>query len=74
MQIADHVPPPHHEDLKWDTHEEPKEGEDVFLQRISKHVADGRAFTCLGPPGTGKTYIVARVEEALEEKGEHVHA
>ena len=70
LQIADHVPPPHHEDLKWDTHEEPKEGEDVFLERILEHVADGRAFTCLGPPGTGKTYIVAKVKEALEEKGE----
>ena len=58
--------------MAWQTIAEPREGEDTFIETILAQVRIGKSFTCLGAPGTGKTWTVGRVREALEEAGERV--
>jgi len=72
LKIAEHTPPPYHVDLEWQTYVEPKCGPDDFLEKIVEQVKIGKSFTVLGPPGTGKTWILAKVKECLEELGQRV--
>ena len=58
--------------MEWETHTEPKKGPDEFLQKILDHVSAGKSFTCIGAPGTGKTWILARVKGHLEDLGHRV--
>ena len=58
LKIADHVDPPYHEKLEWNVIEEPTnidEGPDDFVERGLEHFRQGKSFTCLGAPGTGKS-------------------
>ena len=61
--------PPIHKELKWDIY---KEHDDNFLTLILNHVSAGRSFTCLGPPGVGKTYVLSQVHDFLIDKKEKV--
>jgi len=72
LTVAEHADPPFHAPLPWTTHTEPREGPDDFLDQILEHVRQGKSFTCLGPPGVGKTWILARVKECLEGLGHNI--
>ena len=72
LKIADHVDPPIPEDLPWNIIEEPREGEDTFIETILAQVRKGKSFTTLGAPGVGKTWVIQRVKEELEAQGERV--
>ena len=54
LKIAEHADPPYHEKLEWNVVTEPMEGPDDFVERVLEHVRQGKSFTCLGAPGTGK--------------------
>ncbi len=54
LKIAEHVDPPIPELMKWDVIEEPREGEDTFIETILAQVRKGQSFTCLGSPGQGR--------------------
>ena len=69
---ADHVDPPYHDELTWTTYTEPKHGPDEFLEQILDHVNMGKSFSCLGSPGVGKTWVLAKVKEQLEELNQKV--
>ena len=49
-----------------------KKNEDNFLDKILKHAEEGKSFTCLGPPGVGKTHVLNTVFAALQKLGETV--
>ena len=51
---------------------EPRKGPDEFAEKILGHVSLGKSFTCLGPPGVGKTWIAGKAKEHLEARGERV--
>ena len=68
LTIADHTDAPYHEDLEWQTFTEPTHGEDVFLDKILEHARTGQSFTVLGAPGVGKTWVLAKIKECLEEE------
>ena len=72
LKTAEHVDQPIPEAMAWNMLEEPREGPDEFIETILAQVRIGKSFTCLGQPGTGKTWTVGRVREALEEAGERV--
>ena len=72
LKIATHTEPPYPKLLEWDTQTESKRGPDDFLQRILDHVSADKSFTCIGCPGTGKTWILAKVKEHLEALGKKV--
>ena len=73
LSISQHVAPPNIEPLEWTTHIEPKEGPDDFLEKVVlKHVEAGKGFTCLGAPGVGKTWILGKVKEKLEQLDQKV--
>ena len=74
LKIAEHTPPPIPEELAWNIIEEPREGEDKFIDTILAQVRKGKSFTLLGPLGVGKTFVVQRVKEELEAQGERVVA
>lgn len=69
LKVSEFVDPPYPSELEWTTY---TEGEDGFLQQILDHVQEGKSFTCLGPPGVGKSYVLQKVREFLEEKGDNV--
>ena len=72
LTIAEeHTDAPYHEHLAWETFTGPKHGEDDFLDRILEHARSGHSFTCLGAPGAGKTWVLAKIKECLEELGEN---
>ena len=70
--MAEHVDPPIHAPLPWVIHSEPTGGPDGFLDQILEHVRQGKAFTCQGPPGVGKTWVLGRIKECLEALGQNV--
>ena len=72
LKIADHVDPPYHDELTWKTCTEPKRGPDEFLEQVLQQVNTGKSFTLLGAPGVGKTWILAKVKERLEELNQKV--
>ena len=67
LRVAEHVEAPYHDELTWTTYTESKEGPDEFLEKILDQVNMGKGFTCLGAPGVGKTWVLAKVKEMLEE-------
>ena len=71
LSLAKHCEAPFHTLLQWEQHTEQKD-EDNFLDEILKHVEDGKSFTCLGPPGVGKTHILGTAYEKLQAIGERV--
>jgi len=72
LKIADHVYPPYHDELTWNTYTEPKKGPDEFLEQVLQQVTIGKSFTLLGAPGVGKTWILAKVKQRLEELNQKV--
>ena len=36
------------------------------MEKILQHVDEGKSFSCVGSPGTGKTHILAKVKERIE--------
>ena len=72
LKIAEHVDPPFHEPLTWTTYIESKEGPDEFLEQVLRQVDMEKSFTLLGAPGVGKTWILAKVKEKLQELDQHV--
>lgn len=58
--------------LSWDVIRE-TDGEDFYQQQIFPHaIEDNKSFLLSGPAGTGKSYILQRLEKDLKEKGESV--
>lgn len=72
LKIADHVDPPYPDELTWTTYTEPKHGPDEFLERVLQQVNMGKSFTLLGAPGVGKTLILSKVQERLQELNQNV--
>ena len=70
--MAPHTDTPFMEPLEWITHIEPREGPDEFLDQLLSHFKQGLSATVLGPPGVGKTWIVGKLKEDLEARGESV--
>ncbi len=60
------------EPLQWTTHEEPRDGPDELLEEILNHFRKGLTATVLGPPGVGKTFVLGKVKEDMEARGERV--
>ena len=67
MKVAEHVDPPYHDELTWTIHAEPKEGPNEFLEQILDQVNMGNSFNLLGAPGVGKTWVLAKVKQRLQE-------
>ena len=42
------------------------------MQKVLDHVSADKSFTCVGPPGSGKTWILEKVKEHLESLGKKV--
>jgi len=72
LKLHKHIAPPYPKKLDWETHIESKRGADNFLQKILDHVGTDKSFTCRGPPGTGKTWVLAKIKEHLESLGKKV--
>lgn len=72
LKVAEHIDPPYHGQLEWTTYTESKEGPDDFLQKVLGHVDEGTSFTLLGAPGVGKTWVLGKVKERLEELNQKV--
>ena len=72
LKVSEHVDAPYPEQLEWQIYTEPKEGPDLFIDKILNQVKEGKSFTCLGPPGVGKTFLVGKVKECLEELNQNV--
>ena len=73
LTLAEHVDPPHHNELDWNLVVEPTDGPYDFVETVLEHVRAGKSFTCLGAPGTGKSkWILAKVREDLMSRGERV--
>ena len=53
-------------DEAWQIHEEPQEGEE-FGDLVITHVMAGNSCNIEGPPGTGKSHLLARIRDALTD-------
>ena len=63
-------PHPVLDDPQWDMREE-KPGDDMVTM-VCNHVASGKTFCCTGAPGTGKSFLLAKIQERLQSMGERV--
>jgi len=72
LEIAPHVPPPYPEPLEWNVVREPMEGDDTFVADVLAHVLGGKSCCIEGPPGTGKSWMLRQIREALEKDGQNV--
>jgi len=52
----------------WTIHREPLEGPDDFGDRIIAHLLAGGCCTIVGAPGTGKSFLLGRIRDALAER------
>ena len=60
LTVAEDTEPPAHKDMGWTSG-----GKDT----IPPHVASGMSCCVLGPPGTGKSVKLKKIEETLVEQG-----
>jgi hypothetical protein len=72
LEIAPHVPPPYPEPLEWNVVREPMEGDDTFVDDVLAHVLGGKNCCIEGPLGTGKSWMLRQIREALEKDGQNV--
>ena len=57
--------------LLWEIHVEPATGED-FAEQVIQHVLGGGSCCVTGPPGCGKSHLLAQLRDRLKEAGETV--
>ena len=67
LKQADHAEPPIHSELAWNAVEEPLSGDDAFVDTIVAHVMAGKSCFINGGPGTGKTWMLKRIEKSIGE-------
>ena len=67
LKLAEHTDPPTHKELNWHLIEEPLEGQDDFKNIILAHILSGKSCFISGGPGTGKSWMLKQVEEAIGE-------
>ena len=65
LKLAEHTDPPTHKELNWNVVEEPLEGQDDFKHIILAHILSGKSCFISGGPGTGKSWMLKQVEEAI---------
>ena len=59
--------------LAWQITTEPPDSPDFYTAVIRPHVVEGgRSAFISGPPGVGKSWVLKKLKEELEEKGETV--
>ena len=65
LKLAEHMPPSTHKELNWNVVEEPLERQDGFNNIILAHILSGKSCFISGGPGTGKSWMLKQVEEAI---------
>ena len=60
---------PEVENLQWNVHTEPKNGEDTFMEIIYEHILKGESCLVDGPSGSGKSWILKSIATKLDETG-----
>jgi len=69
LELREDAPMPALPAASWQTHLEPLEGPDDFLEKILEHVRSGGSLLVEGVAGTGKTVVLRAVQQALEQSG-----
>ena len=68
LEVAPHIDAPQMKNLEWTVFTEPLEGPDEFLDKILDHFKNTKkSATIVGPPGVGKTYVLRKIKECLED-------
>ena len=73
LEVVDkNVSTPEVPEVTWHVEKEPVNGADAMRERVVQHIVEGKSCLLTGGPGTGKSYLVCAIRDALREKGECV--